>query len=90
MKDYVLICGYFLATAVVLVVVFFIIDTITSSMSKYVYDKLNTDTNILIDENEDLRNLLDEEIEKNNSLITENRRLETEKYKLVEELNKRS
>lgn len=38
----------------------------------------------------DLHGLLNEEIEKNNELITEIRRLETEKYKLVQELNKHS
>lgn len=35
-------------------------------------------------------NLLKEEIEKNNELTTEIRRLESEKYKLVQELNKHS
>jgi len=87
MDYFISICVFVLAVVGLFVVVSYVIDIITFDRYKCVYGKINTEP-IFIDEV--LRNLLNEEIEKNNDLIAENRRLETEKYKLVQELNKHS
>jgi len=89
MDDFISICVVVLLALGAFTVVDYVFGIITFNRSKRIYDKLNTEP-YFRDEIERLRNLLNEEEEKNNELITEIRRLETEKYKLVQELNKHS
>jgi len=89
MYEFIFICVLVLAAVGFIASIEFVFDIITSYWRRRNYGKINTES-IFINGVETLRNLLNEEIEKNNELITENRRLETEMYKLVQELNKHS